>query len=83
MVQTERVPDLLTHHVQFLIRVVVRGRVEVGVIHFGRTLGYVSTASDIDGRQTKPSVIAVCPVADLNRSSDHLAVSSRSASNGG
>ncbi len=43
MVQAECMTDLLTHHVEFLIRIVISRSVEVGIIHLGRALRDVRT----------------------------------------
>src|SRR6266568_3631105 len=82
MVQTEGMTDLLTHHVEFLIRIVIGGSIEVGVIHLGRALSDVRTSGDVNRGEAKPAIIAIRTVAYLNSSSHHFAVSACCTSDG-
>src|SRR4051812_12637887 len=73
--------NLLTQYMEFLIRIVIGGGVEVSVIHLGRALGNVRTTGDINGGQAEPPIVAVSAVAYLYSSGDHFTVSTCSASN--
>ena len=52
MIEPEGMGDLLAHNMQLFIRVVVRGGVEVSIVHLGRALRDVNSPGDIDARQT-------------------------------
>src|SRR5207245_2330363 len=61
------------------------GRVEVRVVHLGRSLRDVGAASDVDRGQPEPSIVAEGAVANLRGSGNHqratlvrLAVNNRS-----
>ena len=80
VVKTERVADLLTHYVEFLIGIVIGRGVEVSVIHLGGALRNMRTAGDIDRRQAEPAIVTIGAVAYLDSAGDHFAVPARSTS---
>src|SRR5678815_1981132 len=62
-----------------LVRVVVFGGTEVGVVHLRAALRDVRATGDVDGREAEPAVVAVASVADLRGAGDHRAVLVRRA----
>lgn len=81
MIEPEGVSDLLTHHVQPLVRIVVLGSVKVRVVHLGRALRDVGAASDVNRSHPEPAIIAVSAIADLRGSRNHRAALVRLAGN--
>lgn len=63
--------DFLAHHMFAFVGVVVGGGIEVGVVHFCRTLRDVISAGQIDRGQTQPTIIAIGTIANLRGSRDH------------
>lgn len=70
--QAKDVGHFLTHHVLAFVDVGVRGRVEVRVVHLGRTLRDM-VAVEVDPRQAKPAIVPVAGIADLRGAGNHFA----------
>jgi len=63
MIVSERMSDFLTNDMLSLVGIVVGRRIEVSIIHLGRTLGYMQAAtSDADGSEAQPAVIEIIPL---------------------
>ncbi len=57
--------NLLTHDMLPFVGIVVGGGIEVVVVHLGRALRDMRSASDVDGSQPQPAIETISVIANL------------------